>query len=156
QDLVTHYGRAAGGRVTLPATELGRQSTSRRSPDCRYVLVGTSTNFDVPALARFGSTITVPWSIIVADDLPSLSFQLAKSLISLGIRSPASSLAVDAISNEMSMFGSNGSVLERRQYNHPELGNFLEHEDWADVAINAHGRGGHTNLGAAVLCGLPG
>jgi hypothetical protein len=115
------------------------------------LLIGPLSGFSLPQLQRYGA-LSIPWGILPARDLPGLTFMLAKMLWSE--RCPVNDQAiVDATSGRIATFGT-GARVEPGPAEASAPADVLGRSAWGRLALLAHGKGGHINLGHAVLCAL--
>ncbi|MBX5199689.1 hypothetical protein HJB82_30995 [Rhizobium sp. NZLR10] len=119
---------------------------------CRSVtLVGPANNFTHAKLIEFGRQCAVAWSILVADDIPGISFVVAKALLSCEQTHnlPRSSVKLDALTCHSSEYHADG-----RRTTLVGVEPLLFSRSWRAAAIHGHGDGGHLKLRSSILCGL--
>jgi hypothetical protein len=152
---------AAPARVFAQATNaplLCWSKESRRLPAGSLsgepaLVVGSPKEFTHDRIAALQASLSGPWGVATALDLPGLSLVIAKLLADRPEAAQTWGM-VDVDSGVMSELADDGALVSQA-ITQATLVEWLTKRDWSGLAILAHGDGAHANLESAVLCGLP-
>ncbi|MBS1807392.1 MAG: hypothetical protein JST84_04275 [Acidobacteria bacterium] len=117
------------------------------------LFIAPSEYFTISRIRELARGIDIPWGFITAQDLPGITFVIAKLLA--GRSSPHRNCGIiDLISNTEQQANINGRLNVPTIIDCNRIQSLVIERNWHTIILRAHGEAAHVNLNSVVLCGL--